>query len=199
MILKSIAKLILACICVFALTCQSEKQVDLKVGDPAPSFQANDQDGNLWRSKDHLQGYLVVYFYPAAMTGGCTKQACGFRDGKPALDDYDVEVVGISGDAVKNLKIFKKAHDLNFTLLSDVSGDISTKFGVPTREGKSIKKEIAGEEVTLSRAITTARWTFIIDDVGKIAYKNTEVTAAEDSKSVLEFLREAARERGNAP
>ncbi|RIK59256.1 peroxiredoxin, partial [candidate division KSB1 bacterium] len=85
----------------------------LQVGDAAPGFVANDQDGNLWKSTDYVgKGYLVVYFYPAAMTGGCTKQACSYRDQKKGLDDLHATIVGISGDPVRNLKYFQEAHQL---------------------------------------------------------------------------------------
>ena len=76
---------------------------------------------------------------------------------------------------------------------------VSKKFGVPLREGKSIKKEIEGEEITLSRAFTTARWTFIVDGNGEIVFKNTEVNAANDGKGVLQVLRAASRARGIGP
>jgi peroxiredoxin Q/BCP len=62
---------------------------------------------------------VVVYFYPAAMTGGCTKQACSFRDDKAVLEALDAIVIGISGDEVQSLQYFKEAHSLNFPLLSD--------------------------------------------------------------------------------
>lgn len=162
----------------------------LQVGDRAPSFIANDQDGNLWTSEARLgKGYLVVYFYPAALTGGCTKQACSYRDQKSGFDDMQVEVVGISGDPVRNLKYFQEDQHLNFTLLSDVSGEIAAKFGVPTGKGGIITRSIAGEEKNLARMVTAARWTFVIDPEGKVVYKDAEVNAAEDSQKVDDFLR----------
>lgn len=162
----------------------------LQVGDHAPGFVANDQDGNLWKFEDHLgKGYLVVYFYPAAMTGGCTKQACSYRDHKSGFDDLQVEIVGISGDPVKNLKYFQEAHQLNFTLLSDVSGEIATKFGVPIGKGGVITRSIKGEDKNLERVVTASRWTFVIDPQGKVIYKDAEVNAAEDGQKVSNFVR----------
>ncbi len=162
----------------------------LQVGDNAPSFVANDQDGNLWKSEDHLRkGFLVVYFYPAAMTGGCTAQACSYRDQKNGLDDLHVEIVAVSGDPVRNLKYFQEANQLNFTLLSDVSGEISTKFGVPVGKGGSITRSIGGEDKTLDRMVTASRWTFVIDPQGKVVYKDAEVNPAEDSQKVIDFVR----------
>lgn len=162
----------------------------LQVGDVAPGFVANDQDGNLWKSTDYVgKGYLVVYFYPAAMTGGCTKQACSYRDQKKGLDDLHATIVGISGDPVRNLKYFQEAHQLNFTLLSDVSGEIAAKFGVPVGAGGNITRIIAGEEKELTRMVSAARWTFVIDPQGKIVYEDAEVNAAEDGQKVVDFVR----------
>lgn len=162
----------------------------LQVGDAAPGFVANDQDGNLWKSTDYVgKGYLVVYFYPAAMTGGCTKQACSYRDQKKGLGDLHATIVGISGDPVRNLKYFQEAHQLNFTLLSDVSGEIAAKFGVPVGAGGNITRIIAGEEKELTRMVSAARWTFVIDPQGKIVYEDAEVNAAEDGQKVVDFVR----------
>ena len=168
----------------------AEISKNLKIGDKAPEFQARDDNGRLWKSSDVVgKKYLVVYFYPAAMTGGCTKQACAFRDHKQDLEELGATVVGISGDQVENLKYFKKVNNLNFTMLSDPNGEIAKKFGVPTKKGGSIVREIDGKKVTLTRNITTARWTFIIGKDGKIIYKNTKVNAAQDSDQVLDFLK----------
>ncbi len=191
MIFNNISKILLLSILAFILlySCSDDKINQLRIGDPAPSFQANDQNGNLWRLEDHLnKGSLVVYFYPAAMTGGGTKQACGFRNDQAVFNDLNIEVVGISGDPVKNLKLFEQSHNLNFALLSDVSGEISVKFGVPTKKGKSITREINGKEVSLTRAFSAARWTFIINQNGKIVSINTEVDAENDSKTVQDFI-----------
>src|SRR5581483_1290619 len=93
-----------------------------------------------WKSSDHVgKKILVVYFYPADLTSGCTKQACGFRDDMKKLTEKGVEVVGVSGDSVKNHQIFKKVHDLNFTLLADEDGSIAKKFGVPVGKGGTAK------------------------------------------------------------
>ncbi len=164
-------------------------RAEVKVGDKAPEFSAQDDQGEQWESEQHVgKKILVVYFYPADMTGGCTKQACGFRDDMKKLQDAGVEVVGVSGDTVQNHKYFKKAEELNFTLLADPKGEVAKAFGVPTRPGGSIKRTIDGEEVTLTRGVTAARWTFVIDQDGKVALKNTKVNAANDSKAILELV-----------
>ncbi len=162
----------------------------LKVGDKMPLFNANDHLGDLWQARKVLDNgqFLVVYFYPAAMTGGCTKQACAYRDASAPLKQKGIHVVGISADPVKNLKYFQTEHGLNFPLLSDVNGYIAKRFGVPIRSGGSIERTIEGKQVMLERPYTFARWTFIVDPSGKVVYKNTDVNVAEDSKTVIDFL-----------
>lgn len=180
--------LVTAAVCFSAIN--TVTGADLKVGDPAPEFQLQDDTGKTWKSADHYgKKFIVVYFYPADMTGGCTAQACGFRDDMGALAGKDVEVVGISGDSVKNHQQFKKAYDLNFTLLADTEGKVAEKFGVPYTKGeKTVQKEIDGVPYTLQRGVTTQRWTFIIDRDGNIAYKDNQVKAQQDSKKVLAAL-----------
>lgn len=166
--------------------CLPAQAADLKVGDSAPSFSSTDDAGKPWKSSDYLgRRILVVYFYPADLTGGCTKQACGFRDDMKKLQDQGVEVVGVSGDAVRNHQLFKKVHGLNFTLLADEDGSVAKVFGVTTKPGGTYKTTIDGKEETLVRGVTASRWTFVIDRQGKIAAKDTEVKAAEDSKKIL--------------
>ncbi|MHC4878520.1 MAG: peroxiredoxin [Planctomycetota bacterium] len=165
------------------------KAVNLKVGDKAPEFKSVGDDGKPWDSADHVgKKIVVVYFYPADMTGGCTKQACGFRDDMTKLKDEGVEVVGVSGDSVANHVIFKKEYDLNFTLLADEKGSVAKAFGVPLKDGGSIKRTVDGKEVTMTRGVTAARWTFVIDAAGKIAAKNTAVKAAEDSQAIMKLV-----------
>ncbi|MFB3906148.1 MAG: peroxiredoxin [Acidobacteriota bacterium] len=165
--------------------------VKLNVGDKAPSFSAKDADAQNWSSDDHVgKKFIVLYFYPAAMTGGCTRQACSYRDDLSQLRQAGAEVVGVSGDEVENLKAFRQVEHLNFTLLSDPDGSIARKFGVPVREGGSINKTIDGQDKSFKRGVTAARWTFIIDTDGKIAYVNPQVDAANDSKAVMAALNE---------
>ncbi len=165
---------------------QLASAADVKVGDPAPEFSSTDDQGKPWKSTDYVgKKILVVYFYPADMTGGCTKQACGFRDDMKKLQDQGVEVVGVSGDAVRNHQLFKKVHNLNFTLLADEDGSVAKALGVPVGEGKELTVKVDGKDEIFKRGVTAKRWTFVIDKQGKIASKNTEVNAAEDSKKIL--------------
>lgn len=165
----------------------------LTLGDIAPSFEATTADGDNWKSEDVVgDQILVVYFYPAAMTGGCTDQACSFRDNRSKLLDMGAEVVGISGDLVENLKVFKVTNNLNFPLLSDPEGSIARSFGVPLRDGGTITREVDGETVELTRGVTASRWTFIIDREGTIVYRDTDVNAAGDSEAVMAAIEQLA-------
>ena len=159
-----------------------------KIGDTISNFSALDENGKTWNLAETKTEFIVVYFYPAAMTSGCTKQACAYRDSKSEFDKLNTTVVAISGDEVKNLKHFKETYQLNFSLLSDKQGKLSQLFGVPTTKGGSITREINGENFLLNRGITTPRWTFILNKNRKIIYKNSQVNAEQDSKNVKEIL-----------
>jgi peroxiredoxin Q/BCP len=167
-----------------------EGKTELKKGDKAPSFQGTDDQGNTWKSSDHVgKKAIVVYFYPADFTGGCTKQACSFRDDMEKLTSKGIEVVGISGDSARTHGLFKKYHKLNYTLLADEKGEIAKKFGVPVNKGGKAKGfDEDKKEITVERGVTILRWTFVIGKDGTIIYKNPKVNAAQDSKQVLEAV-----------
>ena len=162
----------------------------VNLGDKVSNFNALDQDGENWSLKKQLKTaeYLVIYFYPAAFTGGCTKQACSYRDQKGDLSKVGAQVVGVSGDKSETLGLFALEHQLNFTLLADESGKIATLFDVPQNEGGTINREIKGKAFDLARGTTIQRWTFILDHKGNLIYKDTEVDAAADSNKVVEFI-----------
>lgn len=166
------------------------ESVSLSVGDLAPKFEVSDDQGKPWNSANHFgKKIVVVYFYPADMTGGCTAQACAFRDDLGKLADQDVAVVGVSGDTVESHQLFKKAHQLNFPLLADVKGEVADAFGVPKTVGeKTVKATIDGVDYDLVRNVTTKRWTFIIDRDGKIAYKDENVNARQDAEKVMSVI-----------
>jgi len=189
-----ISSSLLSLVCLCGLSASASGQISappgkVAVGDAAPAFTAKDDQGKGWKSTDYIGNkILVIYFYPADLTGGCTKQACGFRDDMKKLQSKDVEIIGVSGDSVRNHQLFKKVHDLNFTLLADEDGGVAKKFGVPLKAGGSIKRTIDGKEEILKRGVTAARWTFVIDKNGKVVLKNTKVKAADDSKAILELV-----------
>lgn len=162
----------------------------VETGQKAPLFTAVDDEGNTWNLADHIRKEtIVLFFYPAAMTGGCTKQACGFRDQQQAFADMGAIVVGISGDNTEGLSLFKQVHKLNFPLLSDESGSIAKAYGVPTREGGSLVRTIDDVDFTLTRGVTASRWTFVINKKGKIVHIDKEVDAENDSRVVLDLLK----------
>lgn len=162
----------------------------LKVGDKAPMFKASTDKGSIWFLNEYIgKKNIIVYFYPAAMTGGCTKQARAYSSFQSELESANAIVVGISGDNPEGLKIFKKANDINFTLLADPTGKIAKKYGVETRDGGKVTVDVDGKSFDLERGITDNRTTFIIDKNGKIIYANDQVDPHYDVKNVLEFLR----------
>lgn len=173
-------------------------------GDPAPEFTCRDDSGQVWTSTDHIGKTIVVYFYPADFTSGCSKQAETFRDNLNRLKEMGVEVVGISGDSVSNHRLFKQHYKLNFGLLADEDGAVAAQFGVPIRQGgrrvsargpnRQPITDVDGEQVFLTRRVTVSRWTFIIGKDQTVVYKNTKVRPREDSVQVIEFIKEMERE-----
>jgi len=160
------------------------------LGEKVPNFSTLDQDGKKWTLKSNLKKneYLVIYFYPAAFTGGCTAQACSYRDQKAEFASVGASVAGVSGDAPETLQLFALEHSLNFPMLADESGELASIFGVPHGEGGTINREIKGASLDLTRGTTIQRWTFILDEDGILIYKDSEVDAANDSARVLEFI-----------
>jgi peroxiredoxin Q/BCP len=101
-----------------------------KVGDVAPAFQGTDQNGNSIKSSDIVgKKVVLLYFYPKDFTGGCTKEACGFRDRMGDLQKDNVKVIGVSFDSVDKHKAFEQKYNLNFTLLADPDGKIVDAYG----------------------------------------------------------------------
>lgn len=131
-----------------------------KVGNLAPAFSLLDQDGNKVSLKQFKgKQNVALYFYPRAMTPGCTVQACGIRDSKKALAKLDTVVLGVSPDPVAKLGKFIEKQDLNFTLLSDEDHAITEKYGV-WRLKKFMGKEFMG----------VVRTTFIIGKDGRLKH-----------------------------
>ena len=129
----------------------------LSPGDTAPAFSLTDADGNTVALKDFAGRKVVVYFYPAAMTPGCTKQACDFRDNLAELNDAGFAVVGISPDKPEKLAKFRDAEGLTFPLLSDPDRTTLGKYGA------------FGEKTMYGKTVTgVIRSTFVVDEKGKI-------------------------------
>ena len=101
----------------------------LEVGDKAPAFSLPDADGKTVKLSDFKGRKVIVYFYPAASTPGCTKQACDFRDSLAGLNDAGIDVVGISPDKPEKLAKFRDAESLTFPLLSDPDKKVLSAWG----------------------------------------------------------------------
>jgi peroxiredoxin Q/BCP len=115
----------------------------LEPGDAAPDFTLNDQDGSPVTLSDLRGSRVVVYFYPAAMTPGCTTQACDFRDSLDALAAQGIRVLGVSPDEPAKLKKFQERDGLTFTLLSDPEKKVLTEWGA-YGEKKNYGKVVQG-------------------------------------------------------
>ncbi|GGL60806.1 thioredoxin-dependent thiol peroxidase [Halocalculus aciditolerans] len=100
----------------------------LDVGDDAPEFTLDNQDGDAVSLSDFDGRHVVVYFYPRADTPGCTTEACGFRDDWDEYEERDVAVLGISDDPVDDLADFAADYDLPFDLLSDEDGAVASQY-----------------------------------------------------------------------
>jgi peroxiredoxin Q/BCP len=140
--------------------------IQLKAGDPAPEFTLPDADGNPVSLKDFRGQRVIVYFYPAAMTPGCTTQACDFRDSLSALNGAGVAVVGISPDPVEKLAEFRKVESLTFPLLSDPDKQVLNAYGA-YGEKNNYGKVVLG----------VIRSTFVVDADGKIEQAQYNVKA----------------------
>ncbi|MGB9282320.1 MAG: thioredoxin-dependent thiol peroxidase [Pseudonocardiaceae bacterium] len=129
----------------------------LSPGDASPEFTLPDADGKPVSLSDYRGRSVVVYFYPAASTPGCTKQACDFRDNLTELDTAGFAVLGISPDPPAKLAKFRDAHRLPFPLLSDADRSVLTAYGAYGA------KQLYGKTVT-----GVIRSTFVIDSEGRI-------------------------------
>ena len=138
----------------------------LSVGDVAPDFTLPDADGNEVALKDLRGKNVIVYFYPAAMTPGCTKQACDFRDSLDSLQAAGYAVLGISPDKPAKLAKFRDKEGLTFPLLSDADKDVLNAWGT------------FGEKQMYGKTVTgVIRSTFVVDPEGKIEVAQYNVRA----------------------
>ncbi|MBF7072873.1 thioredoxin-dependent thiol peroxidase [Glaciecola sp. MH2013] len=150
----------------------------LKAGDKAPQFSLPNQDDKMVSLTDFLGKKVLVYFYPKAMTPGCTIQAQGLRDAKAQLDDNNVVVLGVSPDAVKRLPKFIEKENLNFTLLSDEDHSVADAFGV-----WGLKKFMGKEYDGIHRI------SFLIDESGVVSHVIDKFKTKNHHEVVLETLK----------
>jgi len=138
----------------------------LSPGDPAPDFALPDADGKEVSLRDFRGRKVVVYFYPAAMTAGCTTQACDFRDNLSSLAAAGYAVVGISPDKPEKLAKFRDRDAVNFPLLSDEDRSTLEAYGA------------YGEKTMYGKTVTgVLRSTFVIDDAGRVESAQYNVKA----------------------
>lgn len=149
----------------------------LEVGDTAPAFNLTTADGSTVKLSDYKGRAVIVYFYPAASTPGCTKEACSFRDGLAELNDAGIDVVGISPDKPEKLAKFRDAEGLNFPLLSDPEKKVLTAWGA-FGEKKLYGKTVQG----------VIRSTFLVNEKGKIAAAHYNVKAAATASLIQKLV-----------
>jgi thioredoxin-dependent peroxiredoxin len=143
----------------------------LKIGDPIPAVTAQDQDGkSVNLAEEGSTGYTLVYFYPKAMSPGCTAQACSLRDSYSELQSKGVKIFGVSLDTVEAQKKFVEEDHLPFALLSDKDQKVTGAFGVPVRLNAF-----------------ASRQAFLFKD-GKLIWLDTNASTAKQAQDVLSAL-----------
>ncbi|MHC6655644.1 thioredoxin-dependent thiol peroxidase [Aeromonas salmonicida] len=150
----------------------------LSAGTLAPDFSLSDQDGTPVRLSDLRGKKVLIYFYPKAMTPGCTTQACGLRDVNSELAALNVVVLGISPDPAKRLKKFEERDSLNFRLLADEDHAVADAFGVWGPK-KFMGKEYDGIH----------RLSFLIDEEGKVVHRFDKFKTSDHHQVVLDLIK----------
>lgn len=150
-----------------------------KIGNNAPAFSLSNQEGKTVSLKDFKgDKNVVLYFYPKAMTPGCTIQACGMRDSKAKFSRQDTVILGVSPDPVSRLKKFRDKENLNFDLLSDEDHKIAEKYGV-----WGLKKFMGREFMGIKRI------SFIMDKQGKLRHIMEKVNTKTHNDDVLAIVK----------
>lgn len=149
----------------------------LNVGDQAPEFTLPDADGRPVRLSDYRGRRVILYFYPAAMTPGCTTQACDFRDNLHDLRDAGYDVLAVSPDPPEPLRQFRELHDLPFPLLSDPSHQVLAAYGA------------WGEKINYGRrSVGVIRSTAVVGPDGRLEQLWNNVRATGHVKMLRERL-----------
>ena len=149
----------------------------LEVGMKAPAFTLPDQNGEMRSLEDYRGKKVILYFYPKDNTAGCTKQACGFAERYPQIQEKGAVVLGVSKDSVKSHKNFEEKYSLPFTLLSDPEHKVLEMYGA-WGEKKNYGKVSMG----------TIRTTYLIDEEGTIIKAMGKVKAADNPAQMLEAI-----------
>lgn len=151
----------------------------LEAGRPAPDFELPSDRGDTVRLSDLRGRWVVLFFYPKAMTPGCTTEACGFRDAHREIQELGAEVLGISHDSVERLVRFREKNGLSYPLLSDPEHRVTEAYGV-----YGLKKMAGREYMGIIRS------TFLIDPEGTVAAVWRKVRVKGHVEQVLARLRE---------
>ena len=149
----------------------------IEVGTKAPDFSLPDQNGDMHSLSDYKGKKVILYFYPKDSTAGCTKQACGFADRYPQIQERGAVVLGVSKDTVASHKRFEEKYGLPFTLLSDTELEVIKAYDV-WKEKKNYGKVSMG----------VVRTTYLIDEEGMIIKAMDKVKAADNPQQMLEEL-----------
>ncbi|MBT2479429.1 thioredoxin-dependent thiol peroxidase [Streptomyces sp. ISL-94] len=149
----------------------------LQPGDTAPAFTLPDADGNEVSLADHKGRKVIVYFYPTALTPGCTKQACDFTDNLDLLATAGYDVIGVSPDKPEKLAKFREKEDLRVTLVSDPEKETLTAYGAYGA------KKLYGKTVT-----GVIRSTLVVDEDGKVAHAFYNVKATGHVAKIIKDL-----------
>lgn len=151
-----------------------------EIGKSAPAFTLQDQQGQKVSLADFKgKKNVVLYFYPKAMTPGCTVQACGLRDSQKSLDKLDTVVLGVSPDPVAKLQKFIEKESLNFTLLSDEDHKVAESYGA-----WGLKKFMGREYMGI------LRYTYLIDKAGKLRHVMDKVKTKTHHDDVLAWIKD---------
>lgn len=146
----------------------------LKVGDKAPGFSVNDQDGNTISAADFKGKKWIVFFYPKANTPGCTAEACNLRDNYRELQQKGFELVGVSADSERRQKNFREKYNFPFPLLADENKEVINAFGVWGPK-KFMGREFDGIH----------RKTFVMDEKGIITRVIDKVRTKDHAAQIL--------------
>jgi peroxiredoxin Q/BCP len=150
----------------------------LEPGDAAPAFTLPDADGKPVSLADHLGRKVIVYFYPAALTPGCTKQACDFTDNLDLLAEAGYDVIGVSPDKPEKLGKFREKEHLKVTLVADPEKEVLQAYGA------------FGEKTMYGKTVTgVIRSTFVVDEQGKIANAFYNVRATGHVAKLIKDLK----------
>jgi thioredoxin-dependent peroxiredoxin len=149
----------------------------LQPGDTAPAFTLPDAEGKQVSLADHKGRKVIVYFYPAALTPGCTKQACDFTDNLDFLTGHGYDVIGISPDKPEKLAKFRDKEDLKVTLLGDPDKSVLESYGA------------FGEKKLYGKTVTgVIRSTVIVDEQGKVERALYNVKATGHVAKIIKDL-----------